>query len=621
MNKVFQIHLGTLVFTVEEQAYNRLNSYLEKLKIHFGTTEASNEIIADIESRMAELFQKKLSQTKTVLFDVDVEEVISIMGEAEQIHEGAGEPDSKSTFGGERPQNPKKLRRNPKDQVLGGVCSGIASFFDIDPVIVRILFAISIVVYGTGLLFYLILWLVIPEAAFDQSEFMDYQQKQRSKKLFRDPDKKAIGGVCAGLAAYFGLDVIWIRLAFLIMLFFFGSGALVYIILWIVISEAKTAAEKLQMKGEPVDIRNIEKEIKNAVKTNESSVRTVAEKIIKFFGLIIGAVFKLLAAVFILLIFALLFGLVLFLFGSGFGLGNMNMLSEISRMIFESQFMLYSVLVGVALIVFTPLLSILFALTKLLFGVKLKTKPIALTMGSLFMLGMILLIFASIKYSSENDTKYQFSTINGIDKSDTIFVMMPSTTTENFGEVWDGIVINGSHAQMTSEGLIWPINNFRILASESDSIFIRIKFKARGGNKAEAKQNANLINYSPSISANRITLFADYLINRHDKFKFQNVEPIIYVPVGKIIFLDNSSQKRLGSKATKRGQFYIMTNLGIKCIDCAETNIEDSEEDLIFENGNIKFKIESEGDGTEKGIHISFSNGKDGKENEPNDEN
>lgn len=91
------------------------------------------------------------------------------------------------------------------------------------------------------------------------------------KRMFRDPDNKAIGGVCSGIAAYFDIDIVWIRLAMFLLIFFGGISLWVYIVLWIVIPEAKTTAEKLAMKGEKIDINNISKTVKEEaeqIKTN-----------------------------------------------------------------------------------------------------------------------------------------------------------------------------------------------------------------------------------------------------------------------------------------------------------------------------------------------------------------
>lgn len=83
------------------------------------------------------------------------------------------------------------------------------------------------------------------------------------KRLFRDTDDKVIGGVCSGLAAYFGIhDTVWVRIAFVILSTVFGSSFVVYLVLWAIVPPAKTVSDRLEMMGEPTNVNNIAKAIK-----------------------------------------------------------------------------------------------------------------------------------------------------------------------------------------------------------------------------------------------------------------------------------------------------------------------------------------------------------------------
>ena len=117
------------------------------------------------------------------------------------------------------------------------------------------------------------------EKASDRNNAQDGPVKRR---LYRNPDDKLLGGVCSGIASYFDVDAVWVRLAFAFIFFVFGSGFLLYILLWIIVPEAKTTAEKLQMRGEPVTISNIEKNVKEEMeqvrKTAGDSGKEVAKK-------------------------------------------------------------------------------------------------------------------------------------------------------------------------------------------------------------------------------------------------------------------------------------------------------------------------------------------------------
>lgn len=185
MNKVMNINIGGSVFHVDEEAYDKLKSYLRQINRHFSNSKGGDEIIHDIEARIVELFQQKISSKKEVITMEDVTEVIAIMGKPSDFEEDVEE-----------------------------------EYFS-DP---------------------------------------DVRQMGR-KRLFRDIDDRMIGGVCSGLGAYFRLDTVWFRIAFVIATLS-GLSILIYLILWLIIPPARTISEKLEMNGDPVNVSNIEKTIR-----------------------------------------------------------------------------------------------------------------------------------------------------------------------------------------------------------------------------------------------------------------------------------------------------------------------------------------------------------------------
>ena len=178
-----------IIVTIEEDAFLKLSKYLESLNDHFKTIKGHEDIMNDIETRIAELFQIKLKGSKPAITMEDVDEVIAVIG-------------------------------NPSD-------------FSIDE----------------------------DETATASPD--TFQQKR--KRLFRDMDNRMIAGVCAGLGAYFNIDLVWFRIAFVVALFLGGSSILVYLILWVVIPPARTLSEKLEMQGDPVTIENIENTFKEEI--------------------------------------------------------------------------------------------------------------------------------------------------------------------------------------------------------------------------------------------------------------------------------------------------------------------------------------------------------------------
>lgn len=198
MNKVFTINLGGTPFTIDEDAYEYLKKYLNTIHGHFRSTEGYEDITADIEARMAELFQERLANRPIVNIK-DVQAVVGIMGRPEE-------------FGAEPLEDER----------------------DTAP------FATS---FKTG------------------------------KRLFRHPDDVQVGGVCAGLAAYFGIsDPVWVRLLFVLVALSGGFGVPIYFVLWAIVPKASTSSDFLAMRGEPINVASI-------VKTVQDGIQHFTEKI------------------------------------------------------------------------------------------------------------------------------------------------------------------------------------------------------------------------------------------------------------------------------------------------------------------------------------------------------
>lgn len=160
MKITVSINLGGHSFNIDEDAYTELKSYLRNLELHFAGEESSSEILSDIETRMAELFRTKLSSYKQVIDIHDVRQAISVLGTPEDISDNDG-PSAREKFSS---PGYHRMYRDTDNRVIGGVCSGMGAYWDIDPVIIRILFIAFALAGGLGVLVYLILYVVIPEA-------------------------------------------------------------------------------------------------------------------------------------------------------------------------------------------------------------------------------------------------------------------------------------------------------------------------------------------------------------------------------------------------------------------------------------------------------------------------
>lgn len=172
MQRIIQINIAGRVLPIEEDAYILLKEYMNSLERQF-TGADGREITEDIENRIAELFSIRLQSGSPAIDKPDVQKVIDTLGAASDLHDGsnaAGSSGSRQYYyagsqqAGARPYTHDRLLRDPYDKVLGGVCSGIAHYFDIDPVIIRLLMVVLFLTFGIGFIAYLIAWAVIPAA-------------------------------------------------------------------------------------------------------------------------------------------------------------------------------------------------------------------------------------------------------------------------------------------------------------------------------------------------------------------------------------------------------------------------------------------------------------------------
>jgi phage shock protein PspC (stress-responsive transcriptional regulator) len=291
MKKIININFHSRVIPIEETAYEILQQYVESLRRYFANEEGREEIISDIENRFSELFADTLRKGANCITDTDVNAIIASMGRPEEFEEegttahsgpaagtgggtNAGTGTTGSTTGGPQQgyapytDEPRRLYRASNHKVLGGVCAGLANYLKLDPAIVRLVFVLITLTWGFGFLLYIILWIVLPTKTLAISA---------RKRLYRNPDDRVIAGVASGLAAYFHIDV-WIpRLVFALPLIvgvvtsifqniwwhvfrwggghiwfdgFGGTLSVAYVVLWIVLPDAVTASEKLEMRGE-----------------------------------------------------------------------------------------------------------------------------------------------------------------------------------------------------------------------------------------------------------------------------------------------------------------------------------------------------------------------------------
>lgn len=340
MKKTLTVNLGGTIYQIDEDAYLLLDKYLSNLKSHFGKREGADEIVKDIECRIAELFSEKVQAGYQVIAIEYVEEVINRVGKPEELDEETGNEQCK------------------------------------------------------------------PASGFSTRSGLNEQIR---RKLYRDPDNKILGGVASGLAAYFGWDVTWVRLAMIILLFVpYCPMILIYIICWIVLPPARTAAEKLAMKGEHITVENIGKtvtggfeKVANEVNDymNSARPRTFLQKLGDLFVQIVGTTLKVLLVIVAIVFSPILFILAIVLIaligaaigilaGGGAALYHFLSMTDWNIAAFSPELMVVICITGV-LFVGIPLIGLIHAIFRQLFNWRPISSGVKWTLIVLWILSLV----------------------------------------------------------------------------------------------------------------------------------------------------------------------------------------------------------------------------------------
>jgi phage shock protein PspC (stress-responsive transcriptional regulator) len=592
MNKVVNINLNGIVFNVDESAYEQLKKYLDGLKTYFRGQDGAAEIIQDIEARIAELLLEKRVDKNTVITSTDIAELIAIMGEPGQIDADLSDKE-KTTFAEQPKQGVTQLRRDPNHKTIGGVCAGIANYFGIDMMIPRILFLVTFLMFGTGILVYIIMWIVIPEGGKDETT-----TQTQVKRLFRDSENSRVGGVCAGIAEYVSIDAVWLRLGFLIALFVFGTGFLAYIILWIAIPQAKTSAEKLQMRGNPVDVSNIEKVVKNNIgkQSTTSKSTNVLTEIVRIFFKITS---KLIGSLLLLLSIVLL-GCVLFLWNNSF-------IEILEKLDITSIYGYFEY--GFGLFCFSVATLIFVIGLKFLFHTRIKIGILSLVLTFTSLIGLGLMLYFGLQYRNSVARK---STVKEVVARtiapDTLYINSDIAYGEEEDEDHDISVSINQNIESRRFKVSGSVDDWvkvfyntrlSIKPSQNDSLQLVLVKNARGSSEENAQQNAHDIAFKSELKGNVLTIDGGIHLDQTKSFKYQQVMVKLRVPIGTIVKVDKAVMKMINKEYEEDfdlGETFKMTSKGLRCLDCLDTE-DDDEEKLNIEwnvdddDGEVNIKI------------------------------
>jgi phage shock protein PspC (stress-responsive transcriptional regulator) len=669
MKQVININFQGRIVPIEVTAYEILKQYIESLTRHFDAEEGKEEIINDIENRIGELFQERIKAGATCIVDDDVNAIIKSIGRPEDFDDAepsASTENKKSQENTNQQQSTfttasgrRRLFRDENHKLVGGVCSGIANYFDVDIAIVRIVFAILFFTFGIGLIPYIILWIAVPSSATTVIG-------SRKKKLFRDIDEKYIAGVCSGIAHYFGINV-WIpRVVFLLPLLslftrnhWFGDfgdfvnvspGALfIYIILWIVLPEAKTTAEKLEMKGEKVDMNSIKESVVEEMKGVQSRVQkfgkeaasvagekgkafgSEAAAVARKSGRSLGDIIVILIKAFVYFILAIIgFSLIVALFSLGIASFRVFPLKDF---IFTSGWQNAFAWGTLIFFIIVPMIGVITWIIRKITKVKTGSKMLALGFSAMWVVGWVsvILLLASIS----KDFQYG-SNIN----TDEVALLNPSVNALDVTNIKSGVRYTRDNwfdndiFDLSGDDESATVRNVRVNIEKSfnDSFRVTIIKYACGRKERYADSLASLINFNIQQKDSTLILDRGVVVNTKDKFRNQRVIVTIYVPVGKRIRVQNnigwlnqihfngpgfrtSSDDDLNFENIERnwetGIWYTMTNDGLYSLNGKPANnyrkngVKINEDGIDIRDGKNRVRI------NENGISVD----EDGEEN------
>ena len=554
MKRTVQVNLSGQVFTIDEDAYEVLSAYLKRIASLYDRSAGKDEILSDIESRIAELLIERKGESKEVVTIEDVAAVTAIMG------------------------NPEQFEDDSMDDT-------------------------------------------------EESYRTNYSSDSSKKRLYRDSDNGIIGGVCSGIAYYFGIDPVLIRLFFGLSFIFFGSGVIFYILLWIIIPEARSASEKLNMKGEPVNIGSIGKTIEKEIgslgekisNSGNNFSRTSGRKIergidrlahflaeifrgiFKVLGKVLGAIFLMIGTFTIIFMIAGIIGVAdVIHFDSNDWSSSMN-IYEWGDIVFTSGTWLLSAIVGFILLVGVPFLALAYGGVKLLFP-RFKVPNLGASFFGLWFIGLVLSIMTAFSIGQEFCKEEKVvKTVVLSDRG-----LIADTINLNVGH--DPFGISTNRAYYANNDFMMKVDNRRIIVGNVEfdiqqSSYSQVKLEVKKSAQAESNEEAGIradsIQYNFSMDSSSITFDPFFSYPQMHLLRDQEVRLTLKIPVGQVVYLDPSIKRVMDDIQNVTDMFdpkmvshyWIMNSEGLTCLDCKEGRDNEDEISIDVDNMSIDVRI------------------------------
>lgn len=525
MNKIVTINIGGIAIIIEEDAYDVLRDYLKNIGNHFENTENGDEIIADIELRVAEMLEAKLKAPKISINVADVKDVAQTMGYPADFEEE--ETEAKEEKQEEEPQAKTTETRHRK-----------------------------------------------------------------TRKLFRDGENKQVGGVCGGLAKYFDFDPTVLRILWVASLLVFGFGFWLYIILWAILPEATTAAQKLEMMGESPNVENIKNTIHNEAKAayeriatpeNRKSISRFVDSIFDLLRNGLGLFLRLFAIVaFVGIVILLVVSLIGFLFnGHWMGLGQSYAVDGRTFGLIMTSPGSWLFKIAMYLTVALPLVYIAMQILPQVFSVSKPTKPVKQALLSGWVLAIVVAI-VGLFYGAR-----QFHTY-----ADTV-------VTEKININSDTIIIRIDDMLMENHFKTDTRVRLDVVQGSNNDIELKVLKSARSHSYSAAQKSTDHILNAYEVNGNNFLLSERVLLDDRGSVNLANLDLTLRVPVGKTIIFHESTKRVINDiknlqniyDPNMAGHTFYMAQAGLRCEDCSSSS-KNYEKSVDLDNFS---KIEIEG--------------------------
>jgi phage shock protein PspC (stress-responsive transcriptional regulator) len=542
MKTTININISGMAFVIDQDAYQQLETYLNNIKARIKDQAEAKEVVDDIEGRIAEIFRSRLNKTSEVISLENVNDVIRQMGRPEDIFM-------------EEEGDQKSEAEAPK------------------------------------------------EAPNKNNRYTTYASTRR---LYRNSEDKVLSGLMSGMSYYFGIDnPIWMRLAFIVSLFVTsGVSGLIYLILSAVTPEALTASEKLEMRGEDINISNISRTVQTegAKSSSSTGISRFFEMCMDMLKYCVKAIPTVVAVILLLTAISGLISVCFLLFG-----GTVINGSKLPDLLFSQSYYGGLALFGAFLVLGIPNIALIYYSLRMLIGSSLQVKGIGWGFLFFFVVGSVIIAFVSHKTIREFRESSRSSYHMSLDQVQGDTLMLKGIKHEEvrvmhgqneFGISTDGLLIN-------SDSVTIDEVNLSIEKADDGKYDLLSVHSAKGLNDEQARLHGNHITHDVRLDSNQLFVSDVLSFPKKDRWRNQKVSMVLKMPVGKVVYLDNSVKHIIYDidnvtntyDGDMVGHYWKMTAEGLVCLDHdfalekKKANEEDEDLDIEINDDSTKHVI------------------------------